>query len=149
MQYTGYTPLWSQIFGTPPPPSRWLNFWKVLPPPLLIREEGGHPSNKWGEGGSNYERCTAKNYLSVSLLSVVSKVFEKFVNNRIVAHLEKCGLSSDFQMVLGLLDQQQIFWQLCLIELLGILTGLGCSSCSSRYIQCFWQSLACWPFSQT
>ena len=34
---------------------------------------------------------------SVSLLSVVSKVFEKLVNNRIVDHLEKCGLFSDFQ----------------------------------------------------
>ena len=33
----------------------------------------------------------------VSLLSVVSKVFEKLVNNRIVDHLEKCGLFSDFQ----------------------------------------------------
>ena len=32
-----------------------------------------------------------------SLLSVVSKVFEKLVNNRIVDHLEKCGLLSDFQ----------------------------------------------------
>ena len=28
-------------------------------------------------------------------------------------------------MVLGLLDQLQIFWQLYLIELLGLLTGLG------------------------
>ena len=28
---------------------------------------------------------------------MVSKVFEKFVNNRIVDHLEKCGLFSDFQ----------------------------------------------------
>ena len=40
---------------------------------------------------------TAKNYGLVSLLSVVSKVFEKLVNNRIVDHLEKCGLFSDFQ----------------------------------------------------
>ena len=39
------------------------------------------------------ERSTAKNYLTVSLLSVVSKVFEKLVNNRIVDYLEKCGLS--------------------------------------------------------
>ena len=38
------------------------------------------------------ERSTAKNYRPVSLLSVVSKVFEKLVNNRIVDHLEKCGL---------------------------------------------------------
>ena len=43
------------------------------------------------------ERSTAKNYHPVSLLSVVSKVFEKLVNNRIVDHLEKCGLFSDFQ----------------------------------------------------
>ena len=43
------------------------------------------------------ERSTAKNYLPVRLLSVVSKVFEKLVNNRIVDHLEKCGLFSDFQ----------------------------------------------------
>ena len=43
------------------------------------------------------ESSTAKNYRPVSLLSVVSKVFEKVVNNRIVDHLEKCGLFSDFQ----------------------------------------------------
>ena len=43
------------------------------------------------------ERSTAKNYRPVSLLSVVSKVFEKFVNNRIVDHIEKCGLFSNFQ----------------------------------------------------
>ena len=43
------------------------------------------------------ERSTAKNYRPVSLLSVVSKVFEKLVNNRIVDNLEKCGLFSDFQ----------------------------------------------------
>ena len=39
------------------------------------------------------ERPTVKSYCTVSLLSVVSKVFEKLVNN----HLEKCGLFSDFQ----------------------------------------------------
>ena len=43
------------------------------------------------------ERSTAKNYRLVSLLSVVSKVFEKLVNNSIVDHLERCGLLSDFQ----------------------------------------------------
>ena len=71
------------------------------------------------------ESSTAKNYCPASLLSVVSKVFEKLVNNRIVDHLEKCALFSDFYMVLGLLDQLQIFSQFYLIELLGILTGLG------------------------
>ena len=43
------------------------------------------------------ERSTAKNYRPVSLLSVVSKVFEKLVNNRIVDRREKCSLFSDFQ----------------------------------------------------
>ena len=43
------------------------------------------------------ERSTAKNYHPVSLLSMVSKVFEKLVHNRTVDHLEKCGLFSDFQ----------------------------------------------------
>ena len=43
------------------------------------------------------ERSTAKNYLPVSLRSVVSKVSERLVNNRIVDQLEKCDLFSDFQ----------------------------------------------------
>ena len=43
------------------------------------------------------ERSTAKNYRSISLLSVISKVLEELVNNRIADHLEKCGLFSDFQ----------------------------------------------------
>ena len=38
------------------------------------------------------ERSKAKNYRPVSLLSMVSKVFEKLVNNKIVDHLEKSGL---------------------------------------------------------
>ena len=67
-----------------------------------------------------WERSTAKNYCSVSLLSVVSKVFEKLVNNRIVDHLEKCGLFLISSMVLGLFDQLQIFSQLYLIELLRV-----------------------------
>ena len=51
------------------------------------------------------ERSTAKNYHPVSLLFVASKVFERLVNNRILDHLEKCGLFSDYQLLtsLGLL----------------------------------------------
>ena len=37
------------------------------------------------------ERSIAKNYCHVSLLSVVSKAFEKLVHNWIVDHLEKFG----------------------------------------------------------
>ena len=40
------------------------------------------------------ERSTAKNYHPASLWLVKS---EKLVNNRIVDHLEKCGLFSEFQ----------------------------------------------------
>ena len=43
------------------------------------------------------ERSAAKNYCPVSLISVVSKVFEKLVSDRAVNHLKKCGLFSDFQ----------------------------------------------------
>ena len=43
------------------------------------------------------KRSTAKSYHSVTLLSVVSKVFENLLNNRIVDHLQKCGLFFFFQ----------------------------------------------------
>ena len=43
------------------------------------------------------ERSTAKKSRPVGLLSVVSKVFEKLVNKKIVDHLENSGLFSDFQ----------------------------------------------------
>ena len=43
------------------------------------------------------ERSSAKNYRPVSRLSVVTKVFEELVNNRIVDHREKFDLFSDFQ----------------------------------------------------
>ena len=49
-------------------------------------------------GSCIQESSTAKNYLHVSLLSRVSKVF-KLVNNKIVDHLQKCWKerNSDFQ----------------------------------------------------
>ena len=39
----------------------------------------------------------AKQYRPVSLLSVVSKIFEKLVNNRLADRPEKCGLFSYIQ----------------------------------------------------
>ena len=39
----------------------------------------------------------AKNYRPVSFLSVVSKIFKKLVNTRLVDHLKKCCVFSDFQ----------------------------------------------------
>ena len=52
------------------------------------------------------------------MLEVSSKVLEKLVNNRLVDHLKKCALYSDFQ------SKAQIFKQLYQIELLGLLIGL-------------------------
>ena len=43
------------------------------------------------------EKSTGKNYNPVTLPSVVSKVFEKIVNNKIFDHQEKSSLFSDFQ----------------------------------------------------
>ena len=59
------------------------DFWKVSSVVSVLKNFG--------------ERSTAKNYRPVSLPSVVIKVFEKVVNKRIVAHLETCGLFSDFR----------------------------------------------------
>ena len=64
------------------------------------------------------ERSTAKSYCPVSLLSVVSKVFEKLVNNMIVDNLEKWTFFLISCLVFRLLDQMQIFLHLYLIELL-------------------------------
>ena len=54
--------------------------WKVLSVVPVLKNVG--------------ERCTAKNYCPVSLLSVVSNVLEKFINNGIVDQVEKCGILS-------------------------------------------------------
>ena len=43
------------------------------------------------------ERSTAKSVCPDNLISVVSKVFGKFVNNGLVDHLQKCDLLFDFQ----------------------------------------------------
>ena len=69
------------------------------------------------------ERYMAKNYYPVSLLSMISKVFEDFVNNRFVDHIEKCGFLSNLQYGFSLLDLLLTVWQY-LIELLGLLIGL-------------------------
>ena len=56
---------------------------------------------------------------------MVTKVFEKLVNNRIVDHLEECGLFLDFQSGFRSFHQLLIFSELYMIELLGLLTRLG------------------------
>ena len=39
----------------------------------------------------------AKNYCPFSLFSVVSKIFQKCVNNGLVDHFKRCGLFSELQ----------------------------------------------------
>ena len=56
---------------------------------------------------------------------MVSKDVEKLVNNKIVDQLKKYGLFQISSMVLGLIDQLQIFLQLYLIEVLVPLTGFA------------------------
>ena len=46
---------------------------------------------------SNPSYRSNQNHRSVILLFAVSKVFENFLNNKLVDHLEKCGLFSNFQ----------------------------------------------------
>ena len=43
------------------------------------------------------ERSDPKNYHPVNLLSVVSKIFEKLINDKLVRHLRSVSLFSDFQ----------------------------------------------------
>ena len=59
--------------------------WKVSSVVVIFKNTGEMP--------------TAKNYRTVGLLSVVNKIFVKHVNNRIVDHLEKYGLFSNFQHI--------------------------------------------------
>ena len=62
--------------------SSFLDYWKVSLVVPVFKNVG--------------EMSNAKNYQLVSLLSVVSKVFEELINNRIIDYLEKCGFFSDF-----------------------------------------------------
>ena len=52
-----------------------------------------------------YDNCNIMLYYdcherwTLIILSVVSKIFEILVSNRLFDHLEKCGFFSDFSMV--------------------------------------------------
>ena len=58
---------------------------------------------------------------------MVSKVFEKLVNNRIVGHQEKCGLSSDSQYDFKSSQSTDLPTVVSnrIARALGLLTGLG------------------------
>ena len=51
------------------------------------------------------EKSLAKIYHFLGLLFVVSNIYVKPVNKRLINYLEKCGLFSDCQYVSGLFEQ--------------------------------------------
>ena len=59
------------------------DYWKISSLVLVSKNAG--------------QRSTSKNFRPVCLHFVVSEVFEKLVNNRLVDHLKKFGLFTDFQ----------------------------------------------------
>ena len=106
--------------------------WKVLSVVPVLKNVG--------------ERSAARSYHLVRLFSVVSKVFEKLVNNRIVDHWEKCGPFSDFQY--GFKSPRST------VDLLTVVSDRiarafnrtnvwDYSNCSTWCMQDFWQSMAC------
>ena len=73
----------------------------------------------------NVGKCpTAKNYRPVSLLSLISNIFEKCVNNKIVDYLQKCALSYDFQYGFRSSQSTANLLKIASNKLLGLLTGL-------------------------
>ena len=70
------------------------------------------------------ESSMVTNYHPISFSSVISEIFEKLFNTRLVNDFDKCGFSLISSMVSSLFSQLQIFCQLDLIELLGLLIGL-------------------------
>ena len=95
------------------------------------------------------ERYAAKNYHSVSLFSVVSKVFENLRIMGLLITWRNVAFFLISKMVLGLLDQLQIFSLWYLIELLGFLTGLGLLELWHLIYPRYSQGLAWWSTSQT
>ena len=92
------------------------------------------------------KRSTAKSYRPVSLLPVVSKVFAKLVNGKIVDHLEKCDLFSNFQN--GFRPFRSI------VDLLKVASdridrAFARSGATRAVALDLSRALECWPSSQT
>ena len=92
------------------------------------------------------KRSTAKSYRPVSLLPVVSKVFAKLVNGKIVDHLEKCGLFSNFQN--GFRPFRSIA-DLLTVASDRIDRAFARSGATRAVVLDLSRALECWPSSQT
>ena len=66
----------------------------------------------------------AENYCPVSLLSLISKILKNFEIRGLLVTLRNVAFCLISGLVSGLLNQLQIFWQLYMIELLGLSVGL-------------------------
>ena len=91
------------------------------------------------------ERSAAKNYCPVSLLFVVSKVFEKFANNRLFDHLEKCSLFSDFQYDFRSSGSTADLLTVASDRIARSFDGSGATQAESSDIFTCWSS-SCWSF---
>ena len=85
---------------------------------------------------------TAKNYLPVSVFSVVSKVFQKLVSNRIVDHMETYDLFSNFHY--GIRSSRSTAYLLAVVS-----DRIARDFNRPGATRGFRQSLACWSSSQT
>ena len=85
-----------------------------------------------------------KNYCLVGLLSV-SKVFEKFVNNNSVSHLEKSDVFSGFQHDFRFSQSTADLLTVIFDEIVMAFNRPG----ATRHFQVFQQSMACWSSSKT
>ena len=95
------------------------------------------------------KRSTAKDYYPVILLSVVSKVFEKLVNNRIVDHLKKCGLFSDFQYSFRSSQSTADLLTVVSDRIARAFNRSGATQAVALDISKAFDSLACWSYLQT
>ena len=96
-----------------------------------------------------FERSTAKNCYPVSLLFVVSKVFEKLVNKKIVDHLKKCGFFSDFECGFRSYWSTKDLLTVVSDRIARAFKRSGGTRTVALYIQGFWQGLECWSSWQT
>ena len=91
---------------------------------------------------------TAKNYHPINLLFVVSKVFKKLLNNRIVDHQENYSLFSDFQY--GFRSSLSTSDLLTVVSdrIARAFNRAEATRAGSTWsILGFWKGLACWPSS--
>ena len=95
------------------------------------------------------EKSTPKNYHPVSLLLVVNKVFQKLVNNRIVVHLEKCGLFSDFQYGFRSFRSTADLLTVVSDRIARAFNRSGATQAVALDIYKAFDRVACWPSSQT